>query len=347
MTWRTLPWLAGITALAVAVAIAMLVREQQSVAGATRVSAPFFPELAARPEAVEHLRISTAEYELALRRSGEAWLAENMGGYPVKAGDVSRLISSLAFMRTFEAKTDDPALYPVIGVQPLNKEGARSALVSAEGPEGVALAEAVIGTASSSIGFNPRGGTFLRRPDEARAWLVEGRVDLPATRAEWFEPIVHIPGTDVRRITIFSGTTMLLDAVKQQDDAGTYRLAYLADRFSGPGVTPDQSSIKRIGLGIVSTEFETARPAAEVDFSEEARRIRFETHDAMVLEVRLAEVDGVTWVGYEASAESGSSGEAKAAAIRALTENWVFQLPEQRLAPLLVEVGDLVQSGVP
>jgi len=347
MIWKTLPWLAGVTVLAVGVAAALVAREERSVAGATRVSEPFFPELAERPEAIEHLRISTANYDLVLRRSGEAWLAENMGGYPVKGSDVSRVVNSLAFLRTFEPKTDDPALYPAIQVEPPGQEGARSALVSAEGPDGEPLAEAVIGMASSSIGFNPRGGTFLRRPDEARAWLVEGRIDLPGTKAEWFEPIVHIPGNEVRRVAILSGETMLLDAVKQQDEAGTYRLAYLADRFSKPGVVPNQSGIKRIGLGIVSTEFEAARPAAEVDFSGETRSIRFETQDGLVLEVRIAEADGASWVGYEASAKGGSAGAAKAAEIRARTENWAFRLPEHRLAPLLVNVEDLIQPAAP
>lgn len=347
MTWRKLSWLAGVTVLAVAVAASLVVREERSVAGAARVSAPFFPKLAEKPDAVAHLRISTADYELALRRSGDAWLAENMGGYPVKASDAVRVVNSLASMRTFEPKTDDPSLFPAIQVEPPDGEGARSALVSVEGPDGEPLADAVVGMASSSIGFNPRGGTFMRRPDENRAWLVEGRIDLPPTKAEWFEPIVHIPGTEVKRITLFSGETMLLDAVKQQDEAATYRLAFLADRFSRPGVTPNQSGIKRIGLGIVSTSFKSARPSSEVDFSGDRRRIRFETQDGLTLEVRIAEADGATWVGYEASAQSGSAGEAKAAEIRDRTENWAFLLPEHRLAPLQVEVEELVQPAAP
>ena len=180
-------------------------------------------------------------------------------------------------MRAMEPKTDDPALYPAIAVEPPDQAEARSALIEAGGPDGAPLAQAVVGIRSASIGFNPLGGMFVRRPDEARAWLVEGSVDLPDEASAWFEPIVHVPGTDVRRVTIYDGGMMRFDAVKEAGEGSTYRLAHLADALAKPGVEADDSAVKQLGLGIISTQFDAAKRLSDIPFPADARRIVFET----------------------------------------------------------------------
>src|ERR687894_588176 len=74
-------------------------------------------------------------------------------------------------------------------------------LVPAYAADGAVLASVILGKASSSIGFNPLGGTFVREPDEAQSWLAEGQVTVPPYLSDWFDAIVHIPGPDIRRIT--------------------------------------------------------------------------------------------------------------------------------------------------
>ena len=335
--------LAAFTALSVGVAAALLVADQRSNAGQEATREPFFPQLSRDPEAAAQVSVRQAGYDLVLRREEGRWLAETMGSYPVRPNAVERLVGGLAAMRAMEPKTDDPALYPAIAVEPPDQAEARSALIEVDGPDGAPLAEAVVGIRSASIGFNPLGGMFVRRPDEARAWLVEGSVDVPDEASAWFEPIVHVPGPDVRRVTIYDGAMMRFDAVKEAGEGSTYRLAHLADAFAKPGVEADDSAIKQMGLGIVSTQFDAAKRLSDIPFPVDARRIVFETKGGMVLQISLADADGKTWVAYRATAPEGSADVQRASDIRARTEGWAFLLPEHRLAPLRVKVEDLVR----
>ena len=347
MNRKRLPWLVAATALTVAVAGVLLVVDRPAQPSRAAADEPLFASLAADLDEVDAAMIETPRYRLELRKSGGDWVAANLGSYPVRQVTADRLVSSLALARAYEAKTDDPALHAAIGVEFPDGDGIGSTLVSVENAGGDILASAVVGLRSSSIGFSPLGGTFIRRPDEERAWLVQGTIEIPPEQDAWFDPIVHVPGTEVRRVSIFAGRERLFEATKGQDASSTYALTYVSDRLSRPGVTADDSAVKQIGLGIVSTRFTEVRPASDMQLPADARRIRFETGSGMVLDVTLADADAGTWLLYEASAPEGSAGAAQAAEITERTAGWAFRVPDYRLAPLQVEVADLLTEAEP
>ncbi len=344
MTPKAFLTLAILTGVAVVGAGVAVVAEQRASVVAKPGDEPMFPAVANDPGAVASLTIKGASYSLALAKQGNVWVASDMGNYPVKTGPVAQLVSGIAALKPFEAKTDDPALYPDIDVvEPA--EGNRATAVTAKNAAGQTVADLIVGKLSRSIGFNPLGGTFIRRPSEAQAWLAEGQIVLPNSMADWFDSIVHIPGPDITRVAVLEGDTLVFDAEKIDLTTGDYELRTLDAKYQREdGLVAADNAIKAVSTGVVSTTFESARPEADLVRGPDSRTIRFAVKDGMQLEVRLGEVNGETWVAYSATAPAGSDGEARAKTISDRTAGFAFKLPSYRITPLQRPVADLVEK---
>lgn len=341
MTPRAFLTLAAATALAVAGAGWALVSEHFASTAQGASEEPLFPSLVQRGDDVSRVEVENRGYKLVLEKRGENWVAIGLGDYPAKAEPVAQVISGLARLRAYEPKTDNPEWYKEIDVTDVGPES-NATLVTAIAANGDTLASVLLGKESRSIGFNPLGGTFIRQPGEAQAWLAEGAVFVPRFLQNWFDQIVHVPGPDIRRITVLEGDKVVFDSEKSDPSTGEYALLAVDEKYGPAGSTANSNNIKNMAQGIVSTSFDNARALDTVTFAPDARTVRFKTADEMELEVRLGTADGQTWVAYRATAPDGSAGATKAKEISDRTQNWAFLLPSYRVASLERPVPDLV-----
>jgi hypothetical protein len=337
----SLLWLAAITGLAVIASVAMLASAQVSALGPLSGGQPMFPELAQRRGEPSQLTIETARYRLLLENRGGRWVASAQGDYPVRQDTVAQVFASLASMTTIEPKTSNPALYGHVGLVGPGP-GSPSVRVAALGG-GTTLLDAVFGRESTAVPYARRGGMFVREADNAQAWLVEGTLTVPGFLQDWFDQLLHIPGTEVARIAILAGDEILVDATKVDFTTGRYQLTFLAEGLAPPEATANENTFRGIPQAIVSTTFDDARPRESVTFATEARTVRFVTRTGLQLDVTLGEAGGETWVAYRASAEPGSEAVAAAQAINARTEHWAFKLPAYRIAALNRPLTDMFE----
>ncbi len=346
MTPRAFLTLAIVTVVAVIGAGWALVSEQLASNPARPSQAPVFAALADHPNDVSRVEIQNRSYKLVLEKRGNDWVAIELGDYPAKREPVQQLVASIAGLKAYEPKTDNPDWYKEIDVGDVGP-GSAAVHVTTVAANGNTLADVLIGRRSRSIGANPRGGTFIREPGKAQAWLAEGTVFVPDFLQNWFDQIVHVPGPDVRSITILEGDKVVFDSTKSNVQTGEYEVLSLDPKYGGADLVANSNNIKNLSQGIVSTTFDNARALDTVTFPPDARTIRFKTADDMQLDVRLGTADGQTWVAYSASAPEGSAGADKAKAINDRTKNWAFLLPSYRVAALQREVTDLVQAPPP
>ena len=344
MSPRAFLTLAVLTVVAVIGAAWVLLAEQRASTIVRPTDAPLFPALTERADEVQRIEIKNRNYDLTLERQGDIWVVPEMGNYPVRVTPVGLLVSGIASLKPYEAKTNNPEWYDEIEVGEPGPDSTAT-LVNAYAADGEVLANVIIGKASSSIGFNPLGGTFVREPDEAQAWLAEGQVTIPPYLSDWFDPVVHIPGPDIRRITILEGDAVVFDAEKTDIQTGDYELVSLDPKYTREeGLVAEDNAIKRVATGVVSTTFENVRPESDLARAPDARTVRFVTANQLQLEVRLGEINGETWVAYTATAPAGSEGEALAQQISDRTQGFAFKLPPYRTEPLLQPVSDLVEK---
>ena len=351
MSRRALLLFVALMFVAVGVAAAMVVSAQRSAVAPVTGGYAMFPALTERADELRRITVETQRYRIVIEETGGRWVATSEAGYPVRDRVVADLVAGLAGLTAFEPKTANPSYYSYIGVAQTAPGAAAAAgagtRVTASTADGEVLADVILGRLSTSIPNRRRGGMFVRSVDAEQAWLVEGTVAAPGFLQDWFEAIINIPSTEVGRLTILAGSSMVYDAVKVNFTTGDYELAFLAPEAGPAGATADDDGIRSITQAIVTTTFDRARPLETVTFGPEARTLRFLMASGLQLDVRLGEADGATWVAYSASATQPEAAAA-AAAINERTSRWAFRLPAGRIIAFSRPITDLfVPPAVP
>ena len=341
MSARAFLTLSGAAVIALVIALALIIARQVSAGQTIAAEGPMFPELSERLDDLGRLEIDAGRYALELELRDDIWVAVNFGDYPVSLEAVLQTVSSVAGMTRVEAKTDNPELYSYIGVDEVAPE-AGGVHIAAYTTGGAEVMNAIFGFQSASIGFTRAGGTFVRPLDGDRTWLVDGVIMAPTFQQDWFETLLSIPGTEVASIAILAGDDVLVAAEKVDFNTANYELTFLAEAAGPAGSTANDAGFRAVTQGIVTTNFDQARPLDSVEFGPESRALIFTTITGLTLEVRLGEVDGEVWVAYNATAAEGSEATAIAAEIAARTERWAFRIPDYRISSLNRAVEDLI-----
>lgn len=157
---------------------------------------PLFPDLTAKVNDVASLEVATQKALFRIERgaSPEHWTMPSRDGYPVRADLVRKNILGIAALETVEPRTDTPEHYDLLQVsEPDRYKPADDAAKADAGPVLVRLvdgkAEAMAAVIVGKIKSYPVGGKpgqyHVRKPDEARAWLAQGVLELPADLAQW------------------------------------------------------------------------------------------------------------------------------------------------------------------
>ncbi len=345
MSPRSFLTLLVVTIAVVVVAAVLIVTDSGGDTGSGVGGDLMFPRLAAEAADVGEVIVETTAYRIDLRNRDGNWVAADIGDYPIVPDAVAQIIAALSQMTIVDGKTDNPDWYRYVNVDDptadLDPGVTPGTHITVNAGNGDVLADAIFGAAANSIGYARNGGSFVRRAGEARAWLVTGGVNIPGFEQDWFGQLFSIPGTNIAEIAIFLGEEMVLDAQKTNFDTGNYDLTYLSPDIGPTGATANNNGLRGLAQGIVSTSFESVRPADGVTFADDARTIRFMTRDGMQLDVRLGEADGDVWVTYAASAPDGSDAAAQAASINARSAGWAFKLLSYRITALTRDFTDL------
>jgi len=255
MNMRGFIVLAGITAIAVAAAIFALVWESApvTVVGDRK---PAFPKLVERINDVGAIEITTGDHRFTVTGGGDEWGIEEKNGYVVKRETVRNFILEIANLRLVEGKTALPDRYGHLQVEDPTAEEAESRGIRILAGDGDALGAGVIGRRKFFLYVDGRGGTYVRREGDARAWLAEGEVNFGRTPSDWLDRnVFELDPKQVKRYTIQhpDGSTVIgerptagekveIDALsadrEYRTDNEADRLAQVVERFEFAEVEP-------------------------------------------------------------------------------------------------------------
>ncbi len=182
----------------------------------------------------------------------------------MRAASVANLITGLDELRLIEPKTSNPDLYPRIGLEDPNAKGAESNLVALE-RGATSLGELIVGKKAESIGFDPLGGTFVRRPGDAQSWLAQGSPTIPSELSGWFDELPAYPSVDVARVQVSDGGKIVFDAVK---DGDVYKPAPAAAGDTNPMTNQvNDAAVKQLAYVVSTGTFEDVAAADKVSFT--------------------------------------------------------------------------------
>jgi hypothetical protein len=326
---------------AIVVAGLPTLRATDSVAGEQ-----MFPQLSQHLADASKVMVLTPQYTISWELRDGIWVSPERGDYPARKGAVADLVVSLARMTKVETKTSKSDWYRYIRVgDPAATPPTGVAHVTVKSADDDALAEAILGARSHNIAAShARGGTFVREPDEAQSWLVEGSASVPTELAEWFDTIVDIPGTDVSGLAILTGGKAVFEVKKTGQTNGVYEITYLDPAEAAVDSVANGNSIRSTASAIVGLRIDDVRAIGDISSGDDARTDRFTTTSGLQLDVTVFDADGGIWAVFKASAPEGSEAAEMAVDINSRTANWAFRLNESVATRLTQPIINLVQK---
>jgi hypothetical protein len=202
MTMRSFLVLAGLTGVALVAAIFVLAWDS-TPATVVGDREPAFPELVKRINDVGAIEITTGAHRFTVTGEGDDWGIEEKNGYAVKRETVRNFVLEIANLRLVEGKTAIPDRYTHLQVEDPEAEESQSRGIRILADDGELLGAGVIGRRKFFLYVDGRGGTYLRREGEARAWLAEGEVNFGRIPSDWLDrQVFELDPKQVKRYTI-------------------------------------------------------------------------------------------------------------------------------------------------
>jgi len=340
MTPRSLLGLGAVTVV-VAIAAATSVASRYAGTPVVRDESPVFGGLDERLNSVGRLTVKTAEEEFTIQRDGTAWTMVDKQGYPVDAERARTALFQLSQLRLAEAKTRMPERYPRIEVEDPTAKDAKSARLTVKDQAGGVLADVIVGKAKTTL-VGGVGGTYLRKPGDAQAWLARGALDLRERAADWLvKDIVNIDEKRIRRVTTTPKAGEYAVVVRNAPEDRTFTLEGLPE-----GKTAKKDDLSAFGTALGDLNLLDVMPADQKPLPGDAgARAEVETFDGLVIKVVMEESEKGIFARFEATANAGQADiEKEAQAINAKVGKWVYLVPEYKLRPLLKAKGDLIDG---
>jgi hypothetical protein len=337
MKQRTLVVLGGAAVLSVA--SALLLSPSSRVEAVPGAGALAFDGLGARLGSAARIEIGRPGGRLALERRGDAWVAVDTAGYPVRPERVRELLAGLAGMRLVEPRTADPALHGRLGVDDPSKPGGTGILLRVQDGTGAPLAELVVGrvrAAAASAEATPPEGTYVRRPAEARSWLADGRLPIDADPRLWIDrTVVDLPAARVRQAEVRRAGQPELVLAREETLEAKLALAAPAGVAARDETALDEVAHALEAVAFLDVRGDGAKPGEPVG------ETRFALSDGVSV-VATGTRDGDTlWLRLRAE-KSGPSGDAEAAGLNARWRGWSYKVSaakETSLFPRFVDLG--------
>jgi hypothetical protein len=317
--------------LVTTVAAGMAVVREESPRSAIQTGGPVLPGLVERLRDVDEVVIREAEKRLTIRRIEGGWGLAERDDYPVPADKVRELVRSMVQLEKADAKTVRPDRYARLGVEDLDSQGAKSKLIALQSAAGVPVAELLVGT--TAAGFGAEGGTYVRIPGDAQAWLARGGLAASLEPRDWIERrLLDIPVAVIRQVKIVQPGGSTLTAVRDSSDTSQFRLVELP---AGAKLTrPD--AIDSLVQPFSDLSLEDIEPGDKRPFAKDTTmRVSITRSDGSTVVMEVLQDDGTHWLRFANGAAPTSvppAGQAMA-----------FRVPSWKMAPLERKLSELVE----
>ena len=343
---RGLVILAGVT-LITAIAAGWSLSERYTTVALEQQEGGFvFPNLQQQASGISSVEVARAKSTWSLERQPEGWANMGAGGFPARQARIEKMIGGLAALSYFEPKTARIDLYPKIQVEDV-ADGAKSTRLTVKDDGGKILADVIVGKAKTGVAGLDRDGVYIRLPNEERAWLAEGTLDVRYDAADWSERRlldVRSGSVSVMSVTNSSGETV--EAYRKNTDDADLTLKNLPENAE----IDRQYQIDYMAGLLDNVTFSDAKRAGEIDFAKTGGyRATVVSTDGLVVMMRTAapEEDSSIWVQIDADVakefEPTEDAKKEAERIKSSYANWAFRLPRAKTERLKIQLKDIIK----
>lgn len=293
-----------------------------------------FPDVAPRLNDVAGIEVQTAKRKFTIRKADDNWVVADVGNYPVVFEKVKTALVDISQLKLLEAKTADKSRYDRLEVEDVTAKKAKSRRLTLRDGKGAVLAAGIIGKRNESLFGTDKGGTYLRKGDEAQSWLAEGVVRLGDTPADWVaKDVIDVDGANIKSLTVTEPSGAQLRVHRAAATDKDFKLEKL------PAGKPQrgQWETNQMPKALESLKLEDFNVADRVKFPDGPYVAEFLTFDGLIIRTEAAVLDKKGkkeyWARFSASAAAAAGENAdavrkRAAAINARVKGFVYKVPE-------------------
>lgn len=354
--------------ITVAVILAATITARWHAPETTITKEILFPELGNRINDIAAITIKGNKHTVELKRQDELWVLASSDNYPALVNKVRAAVINTAELKLLEEKTGNPAMYSRLGVEDPDSDDATSLLVTLITSAGEEAASIIAGKPRQSAGSKP--GLYVRFPDQTRALLVEGMLDVSANDADWFERnLFDIPSGYIKNVNIEYADGTSFEIFKERKEEPDFQVR---------GIELESSAAKiiltRIGRSLEEMRADGVQSLENFSFPEEIITTTTTTFDGLIITARVAKINNKSYAHFTFAADpvvdateektTEETGEGSTETLSALTEDfkpdpvqeakyltetlspWVYRIPDFKYEALTSNPGNLKRTAI-
>ena len=308
-----------------------------------------FPELANKVNDVTHIEINSSEdRDVILQKIEDGqWALQSADNYPAQFDKIKDVVVSLSQIKILATKTDNPKLYPELGVEGPDGINTSSLLLTLSDQSGTTLASLIVGKPRKKNTGSNQPNLYVRKVDAKNALLVEGYLQLKSNNSDWYERnVIHIPASRIQDVNIFKSTGEHLLIKKHAEGDTEFKI--IEGNTSSPSVL-----LTKLGTFFEDMHVEGVRAANNFEFPDDATITTFTTFNGLIITVKnvLGDSKAFAHFSFTTAATSNNSpdGMPKSNSETISVEeesqlwnqslsHWVYEIPEFKFDTLDIDV---------
>ena len=307
----------------------------------------FFPELSKKIESVNYISIKGYGNSINLSRKNDVWGIDEFDFYPALPDKVKSAVLGAADLKINAPKTALPRLYHRLGVEGPNVPDTDSLLLTLSDSDKNIIIEVVVGKPRLSSSAENISGLYVRRPEDEKSYLVDGVLDISATKTDWINRnLFDIPIEAVKLVNVVHADGDEFELYKSEKGQERFEMKNLP---IGKELA-SELIVNRFGTILQDLQISGARSKKDFIVSSamgsdanETTKIKIETFEGIVANVTAFKHEGLHFASFEflyneqiVATENQQGGEnANNADIQTYvdklnydTAGWWFEIPE-------------------
>ncbi|MFO1435282.1 MAG: DUF4340 domain-containing protein [Gammaproteobacteria bacterium] len=276
--------IAATLAVAIAAAYISHIRAPETDVG----TPPLFPDLQSHINDVKLVEIHSRALDTVLVGDASGWKIENRDNYPAKFEDIKRTVVALGELKTIEAKTKEPELYPQIGVEDVSAEDSKSTQLTLKDAAGKAIADLIIGKERASTSGPIKAARYVRKAGDPQSWLVEGELNLPIDTLGWTDrQLLSVASNRIREIVIDTPGKARVQASRQRPTDSELGLDQIPTGYK----LRSASIVTSLGTVLEELRFDDVRAVSSLQWPTDSTVTTLRGFDGLVATINTATID--------------------------------------------------------
>jgi len=292
---------------------------------------------------VAHVVVTEGQSSTHLKLKNDRWIVEEKAGYDAEFSKVKQLLLGLAELKTIEAKTSKPENYGRLGVQNVGDDGeVKSRQVQLLDKADNVLYTLIVGKSKAS---NVPGASanYVRRLNEAKSWLVNGKIDVPVSQTDWLDKaIINISASRIKSVEITQpDKSQLLISKKEKADKN-----YSVENLPAKAELQSESVANSTANILQNLSFDDvlSRGTFQAD-DKQITRVTFKTFDGLQLMAQLNVKDDKNYLWFDTKTTSDDEKITKESSeLNAKFALWVYEISTAKATTFQKKLEDLLKT---